>query len=261
VRDVGQVADPLRVLLVTQGQWGERIAANISANAPSDWVVHSWAAPRVIPPVVDYPEEFLPETLPESNLIVALGDVPGFAQLIPEIALLTGAEAVIAPIDRNASLPGGLARQLAGWLEQQNVTVVFPKPFCSLTDSRINRTPLMEEYSHPYIAAFAKLFGKPELEISVENGVITHAQVIRDAACGCAQSVAEHLAGTAVDAASEEAGLLHHHYPCLADMNKDADYRDTLMHVSGNLLKDSLRESLKSHLAVHYIKPPGRHEE
>jgi hypothetical protein len=261
VRDVGQEADPLRVLLITQGQWGERIASNISANKPSNWVIHSWAAPRVIPPIVDYPEEFLPDTLPQSDLIVALGDVPGFAQLIPEIAKLTAAEAVIAPIDRNASLPKGLARQLKGWLEQQNVTVVFPKPFCSLTETRINRTPLVEKYDHPLIAEFAGHFGKPVIDIEVEDGVVSGVEVRRDAACGCAQYVAERLVGTAVDEAIEQAGLLHHHYPCLADMNKDEDYLDTLMHVSGNLLKDSVRDSIKEHLAANYIRPQGRHED
>jgi hypothetical protein len=261
VRDVGNAADPLRVLLVTQGQWGERIAANISANAPSNWTVHSWAAPRVIPPVVDDPEDFLPETFPDSDLVVALGDVPGLAQLIPDVVSMAGAKAVIAPIDRNASLPKGLARQVEGWLEQQGVFAVFPKPFCSLTESRLNRTPLVQEYDHPLIAEFASVFGKPELDITVEDGTITAVEVRRDAACGCARHVAEGLIGTTVDEAIEEAGLLHHHYPCLADMNKDDDYLDTLMHVSGNLLKDNVRDSLKTHLAVSYIRPQGRAED
>ncbi len=261
MRDIGKAANPLRVLLVTQGQWGERIASNISTNAPSNWVVNSWAAPRVIPPIVDYPEEYLPETLPQSDLIVALGDVPGFAQLIPEIARLADAQAVIAPIDRNASLPKGLARQLEGWLDQQGVEVVFPKPFCSLTETRLNRTPLVQEHDNAFISEFAAYFGKPELDIEVEEGTVTRVEVRRDAACGCAQYVAERLIGTAVDESIEQAGLLHHHYPCLADMNKDDDYNDTLMHVSGNLLKDSVRDSVKAHLSINYIRPHGRNNE
>jgi hypothetical protein len=261
VREVGNTADPLRVLLVTQGQWGERIANNISAKAPSNWIVQTWAAPRLIPPVVDYPEDFLPETFPPSDLVIALGDVPGLAQLVPDIVSMAGAEAVIAPIDRNASLPKGLARQLEGWLEQQGVSAIFPKPFCSLTETSLNRTPLVQSYDHPIIAQFAAVFGKPEFDIEVEDGTITRVDVLRDAACGCAQCVAQGLVGVAVEDAIEQAGLLHHHYPCLADMNKDEDYRDTLMHVSGNLLKDRVRDSLKSHLAIRYIRPQGHHED
>jgi hypothetical protein len=40
-------------------------------------------------------------------------------------------------------------------------------------------------------------------------------------------------------------------------MNKDQHYRDTLMHVSGNLLIDSLKDELREHLNVQYIRPSG----
>jgi len=61
-----------------------------------------------------------------------------------------------------------------------------------------------------------------------------------------------------VDEALEQAGMLHHHYPCLASMNKDAGYLDTLMHVSGDLLKDALKDEVRSHLApVPYLRPAG----
>jgi hypothetical protein len=61
-----------------------------------------------------------------------------------------------------------------------------------------------------------------------------------------------------VDQALEEAGMLHHHFPCLASMNQDPDYHDTLMHVSGNILKDSLKQALGDHLKVTYLRPTGQ---
>ena len=42
---------------------------------------------------------WLPESLPEVSLILALGDTTGVAQLIPEIVQMSEAKAVIAPID------------------------------------------------------------------------------------------------------------------------------------------------------------------
>jgi hypothetical protein len=247
----------LNILAVTQGQWGERIAANITANAPSDWSVQSWAAPRVIPPIVDDPEDFLPVSLPQADLVIALGDVAGLAQLIPDVVRMVGAKAVIAPIDRNESLPPGLARQLEGWLENMGITAVFPKPFCSLTETSYNRTPLVLQYENDLIARFAQHFGKPEIKADVEEGKINSTEVIRDAACGCARYVSENLIGTPIENALEEAGMLHHHYPCLASMNKDSDYLDTLMHVSGNLLIDALKNELSAHLATIYLRPHG----
>ena len=261
MRDTGLAENPLSILAVTQGRWGERIAQNIAETAPSTWIVHTWAAPRVIPPIVDYPEEYLPDSLPAVDLVLALGDVPGFAQLIPEVARLTHARAVLAPIDRNASLPEGLARQLAGWLEAMGVAVAFPKPLCSLTEGSYNRKPLIQPLENEILKRFASYFGRPQFRIEVENGLISEVEVLRDAGCGCASHVAQGLMGLSVDEAIEAAGLLHHHFPCLADMQNDSDYHDTLMHVSGNLLKDTIREVLQPYLEVSYIRPQGHHED
>ncbi len=249
----------LRVLAVTQALWGERIAAHIAAHAPAGWRVQSWAAPRVIPPVVDDPEEYLPESLPASDLVLALGEVPGLAQLIPDIVRLAGARAVIAPIDRNESLPAGLVAQLEGWLNAQGVAVVFPKPFCSLAEESYNRTPLVTGYDDPLIRAFAARFGRPVFRVEVADGCLARVEVLRDSACGCARHVAEGLVGTPVDDSVEAAGMLHHHFPCLASMNKDPDYRDTLMHVSGDILRDAVKNEVRAHLApVAYLRPNGR---
>jgi len=248
----------LRILAATQGLWGERIAANVLANSPPGWSVQAWSAPRVIPPVVDDPAEFLPPSLPSVDLILALGEVPGFAQLIPDLARLTGARAVIAPVDRNESLPDGLAAQLERWLADLHIAVVFPKPFCSLVEQSYNRTPLVKGYEDPLIRAFAARFGRPQFHVRVEHGRIAQVVVQRDSACGCARHVAEGLVGTPVDEAVEKAGLLHHHFPCLASMNKDPDYRDTLMHVSGDYVRDAIKEEIRLHLApVPYLRPSG----
>jgi hypothetical protein len=252
---------PLRLLAITQGQWGERIAENIRVHAPSNWTVEVWAAPRVIPPVVDDPQDFLPPSLPEVDLVLSLGDTTGLAQLMPDIARMTGAKAVIAPIDRNPSLPAGLVQQLAVWLKEMGVAAVFPKPFCSLTETTYNRTPLVTSYDNSVIQRFARYFGRPEFRVTLDEGRISEVNVMRDSACGCAQSVADNLAGVAVDEALEKAGLLHHHYPCLASMERDPDYFDTLMHVSGNLLKDSLKETIKDHITITFVRPSGYVEE
>lgn len=260
MRDTGLAENPLSILAATQGRWGERIAQNITARAPSTWTVHTWAAPRVIPPIVDYPEDYLPDSFPQADLVLALGDVPGFAQLVPDIARMCGARAVLAPIDRNESLPEGLARQLAGWLEAMGVASAFPKPFCSLTEDSYNRTPLVEPLEDETLRTFARRFGRPQFDLEVEDGRIARIDVVRDAACGCGEQVAQGLIGVPVDQALEEAGLLHHHYPCLASMNKDVHYRDTLMHVSGNILIDSLKEDLREYLNVVYMRPDGLSE-
>ncbi len=88
---------------------------------------------------------------------------------------------------------------------------------------------------------------------------VSVALVNRDSACGCAQHVAHGLGGQPVDQAEHAAGMLHHHFPCLASMNQDADYADTLMHVSGHALREAVRAEIKDYLEpVAYLRPHGR---
>ena len=254
--------DTFRVLAVFQGQWGQRITENIQKRAPQDWSVESWTAPRILPPIIDDPQDYLPPSFPPADLVLALGDVPGLAQLVPDIARMCGARAVIAPIDRNESLPAGLARQLKQWLDDMGVTSVFPKPFCSLGQTSYNRKPKATNYDDPLVRRFTEHFGQPNLRIEVAEGKITKVDVLRDAACGCTRYTADHLIGTDVDKSIEEAGMLHHHFPCLASMNKDQDYLDTLMHVSGNILQDAIKDEVRGHLSpVPYLRPHGLSED
>ena len=261
---MSSVPDPaeLRLLAVTQGHWGERIVDNISRHCPPLWQTHHWPAPRALPPVIDDPADFLPPTFAQAHLLLALGETAALAQLIPDIVKRCGAQAVIAPIDRNESLPPGLAAQLKGWLDDLGVAAVFPKPFCSLTGSTYNQLPIVVAYDDPIIRAFARQFGRPELLVTVDNDKhIGGVTVARDSACGCARFVAEGLIGCSADQAEYESGMLHHHYPCLASMTQDTDYYDTLMHVSGHILRVTVKEQLKDHLEpTLYVRPANRVE-
>ncbi|MGA9191327.1 MAG: DUF166 family protein [Anaerolineales bacterium] len=245
-----------RLLALTQGLWGERIVANLRVESP-DWEVNAWSAPPAMPLVVDDPDEFLPDTLPQVDLLLALGDTPGLVQLVPDAVRMSGAKAVLAPIDRETALPDGLAHQLKGWLADMGVPAVFPKPFCSLTQDSINFPPLVTTYDDPLIQRFAARFGRPQVEIEVADGRVSRVVIIRQAACGCTQSIAESLPGVPVADAPEAAALMHHHYPCLASMNIDRDYQDTLMHVSGNIVKKAFREGLGEHYRPGYVRPDG----
>ncbi|RME90456.1 MAG: hypothetical protein D6770_02410 [Anaerolineae bacterium] len=253
----------MNILAIVSGEYGKRHVRNIREHGPASWHIETWQAPAAFPLVIDYPEDFLPEDLPQADLILNFGEHKGIAELIPDMAKMTGAQAVIAPVDNEAWLPRGLARQLRGWLERMGVACATPKPLCSLTEHDFGVTRRERiTYESPLITEFARYFGQPELEIEVdpETRVITAARVKRDTVCGCARFVAEGLIGVSADDAEEKAGLLHHHYPCLASMGKDIDFNDTLMHVSGNILKDEVGARVKPFKRVRYIAPGTRSE-
>jgi len=253
----------VRILAVVQGEYGRRIAENVRRYAPPDWHVVIWNAPATpsLDEVMDDPEAFVPPGLPPADLIMALGQMPATAVLLPELAQAVGAQAVIAPIDREEWLPSGLARQVAGWLKDASVAAVFPKPFCSLTEFSYNLRSYTRPYDHPLIAAFAQRFGRPELRLHMgaDGKTIESVEVLRDSACGCARFVAEHLAGTHVDEAEQRAGMLHHHYPCLASMGIDPDFNDTLMHVSGDIMRGEVHDQVAPFCTPPvYLRPAGR---
>jgi len=253
----------MRILAVITGSYGERHVANLRAQAPADWQIREWRAPTRLPPIVDDPEEFVPANLGTADLVLAVAEHRGVAELIPDVARVTRAKAVIAAIDNEAWLPRGLARQLHGWLEQLGVACVTPKPLCSLTETHYaaGRGRLIA-YDDARIAAFARCFGRPDLVLTVdpETRTIVSAEVKRDAVCGCAHHVAQGLVGIHVDDAEQKAGLLHAHYPCLANMDMDVDYGDTLMHVSGNITKDEVGRLIKAFKSVQYIAPGKQSE-
>lgn len=249
---------PLRILAIVTGEYGKRHAANLRAHRPTSWTVAEWEAPSALPLIVDDPADYVPDSLDPADLLLSVPEHRAVAELIPDVARVTGARAVIAPVDNEAWLPRGLARQLRSWLADQGVSCVTPKPLCSLTETQYaTGRRVFVGYDDPLIAAFARHFGAPALLLTVDphSRIVTAAEVQRDAVCGAARWVADRLVGTSADAAEQEAGLLHHHYPCLASMGIDTDYDDTLMHVSGNILKECVRAQVRPFVTVRYIDP------
>jgi len=256
--------DIVRILAVISGDYGRRHVQKIRSHGPEDWEIAVWTAPKVLPPVIDYPEEHLPDALTQADLVLSFAESRGVAGLLPDIVKMTGARAVIAAVDNETWLPRGLANQLRDWLARDGVACVTPKPLCSLTESSYGMARgNIVSYDNPLIAEFARHFGQPKLEIAVDPGTrcITSVAVQRDAVCGCARFVAERLVGVSADDAEVKAGLLHHHYPCLASMGIDPDFGDTLMHVSGNLLRNGVAEQVKRHKRVQYITPGVRSDQ
>jgi hypothetical protein len=226
----------MRILVAIQGHYGQRIADNIRKYGPADWKVYSYTFPQDLPAIVDDADEFLPEELPEADLLISLGEHPGVAQMIPDMVKKSGAKAVIAPADNRVWLPPGLAKQVKRKLESTGVDMVYPVPFCTLAE---------KDSPNPHIKEFAKFFGRPEVILDFDRDRIKKVGVTRVAPCGSTQYVADGLVGIWERDAVEKAGLLHHQYPCLATMVMDQEFEDTLMHRAGLMTKLAVEKAIK----------------
>lgn len=218
----------MRILAVAQKNWGKRIIEFITENAPGSWQIETHLMPS-LPPVIDEPEDFLPDSLPHVDLLLVLAESQGLAQLITDFAKMTKAKTVIAPVDNELWLPKGLQNQVQRKLEAMGVDIVFPSPFCSLT---------VKHSDNRYTKDFARHFGKPDLKIDCENGEIQKITVIRSSPCGNTNFVAENLIRTECDKAEEESALLHQYYPCLASVE--------LIHKSAFMTKAAVKRRLTS---------------
>ena len=246
----------MHILALTQWPYGERIVRNIREHAPLDWMIEALTIQKQLPSFIDEPSDFLPDTIPHAELLIALGESSGAAQLITDIAIRSEVCTVIAPIDNSSWLPQGLANQIKRELSSVGITAVFPKPFCSLTETSHDFGRSALSFDDERIATFARHFGRPKFKIAIDpkTRLIKGVEVIRNSACGSSYHVAKGLVGLCVEEAGTKAGLILHHYPCLCSMNKewiDDRLYDTLMHVSGYIVNEEVSEQIKP-----YREPP-----
>jgi len=228
----------VRLLILDASQYGERIVAHLYQHAPDNWHVMSIPSPMGLPPVVDEAEEYLPAGLLDANLVLYLGESERAAQLLPAIAARTGAQAIIAPIDNAGWIPPGLRGQLTRELRAMGVEIVFPEPFCSLTEDGLGAVT----------GEFARHFGRPRLNVRIDPVTQALAEIVveRGSPCGSTHFAAEKARGLPVTEAIPHAGLICLHYPCLASMQPEQTESgvETLMHTSGKIFNAALGEAL-----------------
>lgn len=251
----------MKILIVVQGPYGERIEKHIRDKSPSTWIINTFMLTTALPPLVDDPDEFLPLELPASDLIVFLSETEQAPQLIPDLVTMTGAKAVIAPIDNSQWVPMGLKNQIQRELTAKGIGSAWPKTFCTLTESGYGYRHAGESYKDENIAEFARYFGRPRLHIKVnpDTKLIESVKVERGAPCGSTHHTAQGLIGIHADDAVPRAGLICHHYPCQASMQAeqiDKQLYDTLMHLSGYVVNDDVEEQVKPYRApTKYLTP------
>ena len=228
----------MQLLVVTQGKWGQRIADHLRVTLPHNWNVVTWQGPAVLPVVLDDPDEFLPNGLPPSQLLLVLTESPGMTDLSPALARLCDAQAVIVPVDHRPWAPTGLVRQVRKRLQAMDVGSAFPMPFCNLSP---------RENQHPLIRAFAQRYGLPELVCRTENGHVVSCELTREAPCGNTRYTVQRIIGLPVEDAPRQAGLMHHYYPCWGGMEGDPVHdTHTLLHIAATMAQKSVDRALRN---------------
>ena len=117
-------------LLMAGDEYGPRVLENICAQGFSSWIhgVHEFSEVPPLEAVLDEPEAYVPDGLPECELLLSLGLPQELQALLPAIAERTKAKAVIAAICNSSWLPPGLRRQLEDDLASLCLLYTSPSP-------------------------------------------------------------------------------------------------------------------------------------
>ncbi|MGB9814031.1 MAG: DUF166 domain-containing protein [Thermovenabulum sp.] len=194
--------------------------------------------PTILPEIIDEPGDYLPDNLPEHDVLIAAGVHPDIFPELLKRAAEAGCKALIAPREDPKWIDKYLEKTLKNICEKYGIEYAFPKPFCSLKKTGFH-----------YIDNFLKEFklGRPEYEVQVDDkGYITNVNVIRSAPCGATYYVACGLIGKKIgEEAVEEANKLWHAYACIASNAIDEEIKDSIMHIAAHINLQVAENTLK----------------
>lgn len=220
----------MKIFVLYSGEYGSRIINNLATRGLASSIVGVEEFPDDYPEFIEDLSKYMPENLPECDLILSVGLFGDINFLVSEIASKTGAKSIIIPLHHPQQIPSALKKEIESSLI--DARIVFPQPFCSLTPT-----------GDPYLDKFVEVFGKPEMEIEARE-YIKKIQVKRGTPCGSTWYIAKNLIGVPVEKAEFEAGNKFHNYPCLASMDKDSITGETLMHLAGYKTKEAIKRGL-----------------
>jgi NAD-dependent dihydropyrimidine dehydrogenase PreA subunit len=219
----------MNIYILTSGKYGSRIVNHIAKSFSSS-IVGIHEVPEDLPEFIEDVTGYMPDNLPEADLVIAVGLNGDINLLAPLVAEGTGAKSIIISVHEPKGMPPGLMQEIND--SAIGKVVVFAKPFCILT-------PMGDAF----IDEFATKLGKPVMEIEYDD-LVKSVTVIRDAPCGCTSFIAEELVGTPVEEAEYVGDIKFHNYPCQASMSLDRGLNDTILHVAGYLSKEAVRRAL-----------------
>jgi NAD-dependent dihydropyrimidine dehydrogenase PreA subunit len=220
----------MKIYLLISGKYGSRVVNNLVEHGMASNIVGIEEFPEDLPDFIDDFSSYIPRSLPPADLIIAVGLSGDINMIVPEVAQKTGAKSAIIPFYDPQQMPPGLQQEIRK--SAPEVTITFPKPFCSL-----------QAVGDTYIDKFASKFGKPQLKIKADQ-YIKNVEVLRGAPCGSTNYIARGLWSTPSDEAETVAAHKLHNYPCNASTSTDPAVGDTSMHLASYQIKEAVKRGL-----------------
>ncbi|MCS7143665.1 MAG: hypothetical protein NZ879_01440 [Archaeoglobaceae archaeon] len=195
----------------------------------------SMVDPKTLPSFIENAEDFLPKSIPESDVAIAINLHADILSFLPK-KLEGKVPALIVPVEETRWCSPGLVKQLEEKCEIYGIEFLAPKPFCR-----------MKKSGKKIIDRFVEDFriGYPEFEIEMGKGF----RVLRSQPCGAGWYIAIKLRGFdfsnyTIRDLWNLVSEAHHSYPCTASMEKDIEYDETLLHVAGYIARHAIDRAI-----------------
>lgn len=185
--------------------------------------------PSVFPAIVENPGAFLPEHIPDHDILLALSVNEEI--LIVFIEKFPQARGVIIPIEESNWISPHALKKITKICNSNNIEASFPKPFCSFNPVQ---GILFEFKKHFKI-------GKPEVKFIIKENRIVDTEVILSAPCGATYYTAQGLRGKSIDDNLEYLiDKLLSCYPCTGSTMLDNDFQDSIIHQAVKMQREIL---------------------
>jgi hypothetical protein len=217
----------LKVVIVTDGPYGERAFENIKKNFETEFVELEKPASMFMDEI-DIPEDELAK-IKDANILITYTQHPDLTLDLVDLVNKDVDYIIVA-----AWRGEGFKNQLEVY---ENVTC--PYIMCEL-----------EENGNEVFDEFTSKIGKPEVDIQSENGQIVDINVVRSSPCGSTTFVADYI----LDKYSHvpdledlpiEAGLKLQHYPCRAAKMRLFTDEECKKEMASGFHKDAFEKALK----------------
>lgn len=214
-----------------------------------------FAFPAVLPYVIEKPTDFVPTNVPAHDALLA---VHIHEQILVEILQHCprwGTRCVVVPLEAPDWISPGARSKAIALCRADGVEIDFPKPLCAFKPAPGTALAAFREHFH---------IGYPEVALTVENNIITNADVKVSAACGSTYYIARWLVGRSLDddLATEVISKRMHSYPCTASMERDPElHDDTPLHIAGiahNQILAPVKEVPAAPTPDQVLSPMGR---
>lgn len=207
----------------------------------SDHIAAVFEFPAVVPAIIEEPDEFLPDSVPPHDVLISVAVNEEILFAFLQRFAPTGG--VIVPIEESDWISPHGIRQITQLGEEKGIEVAFPKPFCSFDPPA---GTLLSDFKHKF------RIGRPAIELTVVDGLVTEAHVLCSAPCGATYYIARNLKGEPVDDQLVlQAEKLLSCYPCTAGHTVDSEFKDSIIHQACKILRIVIDEAVTRTVPPH----------